>query len=219
MVPSFITRGLDTVSDDSNDRNIIRDVTGEWDHADLPPNIHVGDDVFLESPRLFRQFESSRDPGMTIGDRVRVYFGGWGGGFAVLPSGCIEIGDDCVFTGAQFMCSERIVIGRRVWISYNAIVSDADFHPHDPDRRRRDAVLCSPSPPPGERDPFPSAPVVIGDDVRIGVNAIVLKGVTIGDGASVYAGAVVTSDVAPGTLVAGNPARPVESDDVPQSAR
>jgi acetyltransferase-like isoleucine patch superfamily enzyme len=119
----------------------------------------------------------------------------------------MEIGDDSVLTGAQFMCAERIVVGRRVLISYNAVIADGDFHPRDPDLRRRDAMLCAPSAPPDERDPFSTAPVVIGDDARIGINAMVLKGVTIGPGASVYAGAVVTSDVPAGAVVAGNPAR------------
>jgi acetyltransferase-like isoleucine patch superfamily enzyme len=121
----------------------------------------------------------------------------------------MQIGDDTVLIGTQFMCAEEIVIGRRTLISYNAIISDGDFHPRDPELRRRDAVLCSPTPPDDERDPFATGRVVIGDDVRIGINAMVLKGVTIGDGAAVYAGAVVTSDVPAGVVVAGNPARVV----------
>ena len=53
------------------------------------------------------------------------------------------------------------------------------------------------------------APVRIGDRVWVGTRAVVLKGVTIGDGAVVAAGAVVTSDVPAGTVVAGVPARVV----------
>ena len=51
--------------------------------------------------------------------------------------------------------------------------------------------------------------VMIGNHVFIGVNAIVLPNVTIGDHAVIAAGAVVTKDVAPETLVAGNPAREI----------
>ena len=50
---------------------------------------------------------------------------------------------------------------------------------------------------------------MIGDDVFVGMEALVLKGVTIGDGAVVGAGAVVTQDVPPRTVVAGNPAQAV----------
>ena len=53
------------------------------------------------------------------------------------------------------------------------------------------------------------APIRIGADVWIGAAAVVVGGVTIGDGSVVGAGAVVTRDVPPATLVAGNPARPV----------
>ena len=47
----------------------------------------------------------------------------------------------------------------------------------------------------------------IGNNVWIGMNAIVLKGVTIGENSIIAAGAVVTKDVPPNTVVAGNPAR------------
>ena len=53
------------------------------------------------------------------------------------------------------------------------------------------------------------APIVIGDDCFIGMNAIILPGVTIGDSSVVGAGAVVNRDVPPRTIVAGVPARPV----------
>ena len=52
-----------------------------------------------------------------------------------------------------------------------------------------------------------SAPVVIEDQVRIGFNVAILKGVTIGKGAIIEAGSVVTKDVEPFTVVAGNPAK------------
>jgi acetyltransferase-like isoleucine patch superfamily enzyme len=192
------------------DGSLLDDASGRWDRESLPPNVVIGNDCYLESSQLFRSFASEQNPGLVLGDRVRVYMGGWGGGFGILPTGMMEIGDDSVLTGVQVMCAKRILIGRRVMISYNAIIADGDFHPRDPELRRRDAVLCSPSPPPGERDPFATGPIVIGDDVRIGINAIVLKGVTLGAGSSVYAGAVVTADVPEGVSVAGNPARPVD---------
>ena len=60
---------------------------------------------------------------------------------------------------------------------------------------------------PMRRQPFRAAPIVIGHDVWIGMGAIILPGVTIGDGAIVSAGAVVTADVEPGAVVVGVPAR------------
>lgn len=60
---------------------------------------------------------------------------------------------------------------------------------------------------PMRHQPAESAPIIIGRDVWIGMGAIILPGVKLGDGSIVGAGAVVTSDVAPGAVVSGIPAR------------
>jgi acetyltransferase-like isoleucine patch superfamily enzyme len=70
-----------------------------------------------------------------------------------------------------------------------------------------------------DHDVVEREPVRIGDRVFIGANAVVLMGVTIGDEAVVAAGAVVSSDVAPRTVVAGNPARPIASVQLPGEGR
>jgi acetyltransferase-like isoleucine patch superfamily enzyme len=185
----------------------IRSITGDWDYSTLPANVYLGIDCYIENKSAFDLFKSEQDPGLVLGDRVRVYPGGWGGGFAVLPSGAIEIGDECVLAGVQFMCSRRITVGNRVVIAYNAIISDSDFHPKDPDLRRIDTIAAAPVNQGAERPPFAAEPVVIEDEASIGINAIVLKGVTVGRGAIIEAGAVVTKDVPPGAVVIGNPAR------------
>lgn len=64
---------------------------------------------------------------------------------------------------------------------------------------------------PGRRGDMTAAPIVVGKDVWIGAHATILKGVTIGDGAIVAAGAVVTRDVPPNTIAAGVPARVVKT--------
>src|SRR5207302_8817870 len=76
---------LGTGSDIVNDQ--VAAASGEWDYATLPPNIRVGANCYLENEQLFRNFASERDPGLVIADRVRIYFGGWGGGFGILPTG------------------------------------------------------------------------------------------------------------------------------------
>ena len=182
------------------------ELTGDWDYATLPANVHVGRDCFIERASLFGPLESTRDPGLVLGERVRLYAGGWGGAITVKATGLLEIGDDSVLVGAQIMCADHIVIGRRVVISYNAVIADSDFHPRDPELRRRDAISGAPF---GDFVGYSArltAPVIIEDDVSIGINAIVLKGVRIGEGAEVHAGAVVTGDVPAGGRAVGNPA-------------
>jgi acetyltransferase-like isoleucine patch superfamily enzyme len=181
-----------------------RTVTGEWDYASLPANVRLGKDCWLERRDSFARFRSERQPGLLLGDRVKVYT--WTT-FNVEPTGRIEVGDDSILGGAVFMCAESITIGKGVVISYHVTISDADFHPIDLTTRRADAVANAPFGDRSTRPSFHTAPVKIGDNVRIGIGAIVLKGVCVGAGAQVGAGAVVTKDVPPGACVQGNPAR------------
>ncbi|MBM3499913.1 MAG: acyltransferase [Armatimonadetes bacterium] len=179
-------------------------ITGAWDYGSLPPNVVVGEGCWLERRDSFDRFRSHQQPGLVMGDRVRVYT--WTT-FNVEPSGVVTIGCDSVLVGAVLMCADRIAIGERVVVSYNVTIADSDFHPIDPDLRRQDAVANSPAGDRSRRPPLVTRPVVIEDDVWIGIGAIVLKGVRIGRGARIGPGAVATRDVPPHTTVSGNPAR------------
>jgi acetyltransferase-like isoleucine patch superfamily enzyme len=182
----------------------VDEITGQWPHEGLPANIRIGRDCYFERRDSFGRFRSERQPGLVIGDRVRVYT--WTT-FNIEPTGILEVGNDSILVGAVFMCAERIVVGQRVVISYNVTIADSDFHPLDPELRIRDAVANSPFGDRSQRPPFVTKPVTIGDDAWIGIGAIILKGVNIGTGARIGPGAVVTSDVPAGINVCGNPAR------------
>ena len=180
------------------------EITGEWDYTTLPPTVRIGRDCFIERKDSFGRYRSVQNPGIILGDRVRVYT--WTT-FNLEPAGVLEVGDDSVLVGAVFMCAGRITIGKRVTVSYNVTIADSDFHPTDPEDRKRDAIANAPFGDKSRRPAVVSKPVTIGDDVWIGIGAIILKGVTIGNGAHIGAGAVVTRDVPPDGLVDGNPAR------------
>jgi acetyltransferase-like isoleucine patch superfamily enzyme len=184
-----------------------REITGVWDYASLPANVRVGEECYLERKESFAPFRSACAPGLTIGDRVKVYT--WTT-FNVEPSGRVDVGDDSILVGAVVMCADRIQIGKRVVISYHVTIADCDFHPIDPDLRKEDAIRNAPGGDHSRRPPLVTRPVVVEDDVWIGIGAIVLKGVRIGRGARVGPGAVVTSDVPAGAFVAGNPATLIE---------
>ena len=111
----------------------------------------------------------------------------------------LEVGANFAMTGGTLCAGKRISIGDYVTIGANTTIVDTDFHPLDASVRRVR---------PNEGT---TAPVVIEDDVFIGMNCLVLKGVTIGHGSIVGAGSVVTRDVPPYTVVAGNPAQVVRS--------
>ena len=179
-------------------------ITGAWDYSTLPSNVRLGQECFLERRDSFKRYRSQRDVGLRLGDRVTVHT--WTE-FNIEPAGVLEVGDDSTLVGAVFMCAESIRIGRGVIVSYNVTIADSDFHPRDPEQRKLDAIANAPEGNRSHRPPVVARPVVIEDDVWIGIGAIILKGVRIGRGARVGAGAVVTSDVAAGTCVEGNPAR------------
>ena len=113
--------------------------------------------------------------------------------------------------GSRIWSRHSIEIGDHVLISHGVDIHDTDSHPIDWRQRRHD-IECVLSGRPGDRTAeIAGAPVVIEDDVWIGCKATILKGVRVGRGAIVAAGAVVTRDVAPFTIVGGNPARAIRT--------
>ena len=139
-----------------------------------------------------------------MGPGLRALLGGIGdGAFIEAPFHCtygfnIALGDDVyINAGCAIVDSAAVTIGARSMLGPAVQVYCAERH-KDPARRAEGLELAR--------------PVAIGSDVWIGGGAIVLPGVTIGDGAIVGAGSVVTRRVAPGSIVAGNPARPLRHD-------
>lgn len=130
--------------------------------------------------------------------------------------GTVYIGDrSYVGGGTQLVCAERISIGSDVMIAWGCTIADHDSHSLDWRHRAEDVRRWRE----GLRFGVPEAarlkdwshvavkPVVVSDKAWLGFGVIVVKGVTIGEGAVVAAGSVVTRDVAEWTLVGGNPAR------------
>lgn len=107
----------------------------------------------------------------------------------------IEIGANCGLTGTTIVAAERVTLGDNVQVGANCTIVDTDFHPLTPEERDRDFLAGA------------HCPVIIEDDVFIGMNSLILKGVTIGRRSVIGAGSVVTRDVPPGVIVAGNPAQ------------
>jgi acetyltransferase-like isoleucine patch superfamily enzyme len=180
------------------------EITGAWDYRSCPANVQIGEQCYIERKSSFRRFRSTRQPGLALGRNVRVYT--WTE-FSVEPSGRILVGDDSVLVGAVFMCADSIILGSRVIASYNVIIADCDFHPREANARKMDAIANAPL---GDRKARPSLvtrPVLIEDDVSIGIGAIILKGVHIGRGARIDCGAIVTRSVPAGATVVGNPGR------------
>jgi acetyltransferase-like isoleucine patch superfamily enzyme len=125
--------------------------------------------------------------------------------------GNILIGDNCyVGNNVKIWSAESIIIGNNVLISHNVSIIDTNSHEIDfieRSERYKDLIINGPWQSKGS---VITSPIIIKDHAWISFNAIILKGVTIGKGAIVAAGAVVTKDVPDFTVVAGNPAKIVK---------
>jgi acetyltransferase-like isoleucine patch superfamily enzyme len=141
--------------------------------------MHFGDGMSLRSTLVSNP----------LGPDHPVFFTTWQAG-AVLT-----IGTHFAMTGGTLCAMERIEIGNHVTIGANVSIVDTDFHPVDPIRR-----ITHPN-------DGKSAPVFIEDNVFIGMNSLVLKGVRIGKGSVIGAGSIVTKNIPTGVIAAGNPAR------------
>ena len=127
--------------------------------------------------------------------------------FVFSHGGDISIGEWCyVGEGARIWSSGSIRIGDRVLISHNVNIFDSLTHPLGARQRHSQFRSIMVTGHPGSLD-LGELPVSVNNDAWIGANASVLRGVTIGEGAVVGAGSVVTHDIPPFTIAAGNPAR------------
>jgi acetyltransferase-like isoleucine patch superfamily enzyme len=119
----------------------------------------------------------------------------------------INLADNVLVGGGTVIdCALSITVERNVLISYACILADSDNHSLYPELRVDDL----PSWMDGRRNNWSvaaMAPILICEGAWIGARSIILKGVTVGAGAVVGMGSVVTADVPPRTVVAGNPAR------------
>lgn len=105
----------------------------------------------------------------------------------------IQIGTGCsIGDRTQIHCGRNISIGNGVIIAWDCVIMDRDYHSTSAGMET-------------------IRPVIVQDNVWIGCRSILLKGITVGEDAVIAAGSVVTKDVQPYTLVAGNPAKEIKS--------
>jgi len=106
------------------------------------------------------------------------------------------IGNNTGFSGVSIYCTKEIVFGQYINCGGNVLIWDTDFHPLNYlDRRVHDIKKIN------------SKPIFIDDDVFIGANSIILKGVKIGKRSIIASGSIVVKDIPDDEIWGGNPAR------------
>ncbi|BCS31457.1 hypothetical protein TBR22_A06580 [Luteitalea sp. TBR-22] len=177
---------------------------GDWFGRGLPAGLRLGRDVYIDSAYGFDGVVSDVEGCVSLGEATGAYDRA---ALLVGPAGAIEVGAYTVLNGCTLVAESRITIGNHCLIAWGAVITDAwsgaapvefrrellrDAHRH-PDRWL--AHGASPT------------PVVLGDNVWVGFDAVIMPGVTIGRGAVVSSRSVVRGDVPPYAVVAGDPVR------------
>lgn len=146
-------------------------------------------------------FQPSPNSGMLImGPNSRLILNGSvnvasGVSIIILGGGTLEVGNEVFINcDTKILCADSIKIGDHTTLSWNVEVCDTDHH-----RIIREGSQTH-------------APITIGAGVLVGRRSIIMKGVTVGDGAVVAAAAVVTRDVPARCLAGGVPARVIKQD-------
>ena len=124
--------------------------------------------------------------------------GSLGSRILVGPKGVLTIGDHVGMSNATIVADNSVTIGDNVMIGGGTQIFDKNFHSTDPAIRTGGHET---------RADVNTAPVFIGDNVFIGTNCLICKGVTIGENAIVAAGSVVVKSIPAGEVWGGNPAK------------
>jgi acetyltransferase-like isoleucine patch superfamily enzyme len=106
----------------------------------------------------------------------------------------IVFGNNSGATGSTIVAAKKVKIGNNVMIGANSIIMDTDFHHADPGKRHM-------------INDVPAKPVIIEDNVFIGLNSFILKGVTIGENSVIGANSVVMDSIPKNAIAIGNPCK------------
>lgn len=158
--------------------------------------------VFLKEAKVINMRNNKDDISIGNGTRIR------GELLTFKYGGKIVIGDFCyIGEGTKIWSGESIVIGNDVLISHNVSIADTSAHELDYLDRAESYKKLLKNGHTSIKGTIQTAPIIINNNVWINFNSIILRGVTIGEGAIIAAGAVVTKNVPPYVLVGGNPSK------------
>ncbi|MBP1920097.1 acyltransferase [Youngiibacter multivorans] len=152
-------------------------------------SVEIGSNVFINS--------APKANPIGFVDRVNIQ---------MVDSGKLIIGDNCGISNCAFTCSNQIQLGNHVLLGAGCKLFDTDFHALDYHERIKGNYKGA---------PIKTSPIIIEEGVFVGAGSIILKGVTIGRHSIIGAGSVVTKNIPPGEVWAGNPAtfvRKIEED-------
>jgi acetyltransferase-like isoleucine patch superfamily enzyme len=167
----------------------------DWFDRPLPDNVQIGERSWLYSSYAFRHYASVQTCGVRVGHDTGLYNRTF---FDLGPDGTLTIGNYCTIVGGIFATNHVIDLGDYVFIAHEVVIADEQI------ALPGGAILSAQEQRRDERSA--ERRTRIGDGAWLAARSIVIGPVEIGAGAIVGAGAVVSSDVPPFSVVAGNPA-------------
>jgi len=182
-----------------------RRVESDWFDGVVPENIEFCPDTYLDSSFCLVSFRSELETGMRVGrasglyDRATVISG---------PNAYIDVGEFVCLNGTYVISNRQVTIGSHALLSWGCIITDTSPEEHISIQKRREILQAA------SRDPMrvlppvsEPRPVVLEENVWAGFDSVILPGVRVGRGSIIGCKTIVTEDVPPYSIVAGNPAR------------
>jgi acetyltransferase-like isoleucine patch superfamily enzyme len=171
----------------------------DWYSQPLPDNVQFGERSWLYSSFAFAHYRCQSKCGVRVGNDTGLYHGTF---FDLGPDAEIVIGNYCSFVGVIVATNGRLTIGDYTFIAHEVVIAD-DYWAVPTNVRagvKSPRILSS-----------TTTHIDIGRNVWIGAQSIIVGNVRIGEGAIIGAGSIITNDVPPYTVCAGNPMRIVRS--------
>jgi acetyltransferase-like isoleucine patch superfamily enzyme len=190
-------------------------IEGDWHPGVIPANVTLGEGAYVETSYAFHRFQSQLSDAVSLGRGASMYRQTV---LDVGKNGRVEIGAFSMLNSLWIVCDRAVTIGSHCLLSWNVVIMDTRRAPTDKASRGRllrQAIAAGFHWP---HEPVPAEPVVVGDNVWIGFDSVVLPGVTIGTGSVIGARSVVADDIPPYSVAVGNPARVVSRLAEPEDA-
>ncbi len=164
-----------------------------WVEKPFPKNVIIGEESWLYSSYAFLHYKSEREIGVKIGHNTGIDISL----FELGTNGELEIGNYCTFVEPIINTNKKIIIGDYALVAYGVIIADSGYLiPPQKDEKLNDKNEVS---------------IRIGNNVWIGIKALILEGADIGDNCIIGAGAIVNFKVPKNSIVVGNPGRIIKT--------
>ena len=196
-------------------------IENDWYHGNLPKNIILDDFSYPDTAYSFSKYHSEKSTGFTLGYGS----GNYGhSNFIGGRNGKINIGKFVVLQGMNIICNLSVIIKDHCMFSWGSLITDSWLLTEIISIEQRKKILAQASESSSRNVDFMNPqPVVVEENVWVGFKALILPGVTLGRGCVIGSNSVITKNIPPYAVVAGNPSKilryldPTDTDELKKS--